>query len=184
MKISHIAKLACGSIIVGFALTVATSQYGLKTLKIGGPLYQQIVLGKDLVADILPPPEYIIEAYLEATLLTKNPKTLVLRRKRLDELKHDYDERHNYWSSQEVDPDVKFLLTKTAHEAALQFWRILNTELIPAIERNDENNIGKAYDELSSAYSAQRQIIDRTVSEANKMNEIIVRSSKEMDWSR
>jgi hypothetical protein len=36
----------------------------LDRVKINGPLYQQIVSGKDLIADILPPPEYIIETYL------------------------------------------------------------------------------------------------------------------------
>jgi methyl-accepting chemotaxis protein len=34
--------------------------------KVNGPAYKQIVDGKDLIADILPPPEYIIEAFLTA----------------------------------------------------------------------------------------------------------------------
>jgi hypothetical protein len=35
---------------------IATSVYGLSQLKVGGPLYNQIKLGNDLIADILPPP--------------------------------------------------------------------------------------------------------------------------------
>lgn len=38
----------------------------LQVAKVHGPYYQQIVQGKDLIADILPPPEYIIESYLTA----------------------------------------------------------------------------------------------------------------------
>ena len=39
--------------------------YGtMNEVKINGELYKQIVLGKDLIADILPPPEYLIESYL------------------------------------------------------------------------------------------------------------------------
>ncbi len=44
---------------------LGTTYFALRTLKVGGHLYGQIVLGKDLLADILPPPEYIIEPYLE-----------------------------------------------------------------------------------------------------------------------
>ena len=54
--------------IVGFASVVAISNWALNDLRVGGPLYGKIKLGNDLVADILPPPEYVIEAYLEATL--------------------------------------------------------------------------------------------------------------------
>ena len=32
-------------------------------VKVNGPRYKVIALGKDLQADILPPPEYILEAY-------------------------------------------------------------------------------------------------------------------------
>ena len=53
----------------GLGAVIATSVYGLAQLKVGGPLYNQIKLGNDLIADILPPPEYVIEAYLEATLV-------------------------------------------------------------------------------------------------------------------
>ena len=63
------AIIAFGIVLaIGFAAVVSTSLYALKELKVGGPLYSDIKLGNDLIADILPPPEYVIEAYLEATL--------------------------------------------------------------------------------------------------------------------
>ena len=45
---------------VGFASVVLTGAFALKELKVGGPLYASIKLGNDLVADILPPPAYVI----------------------------------------------------------------------------------------------------------------------------
>ena len=36
----------------------------LERVRVGGPVYEQISSGKELIADILPPPAYIIEAYL------------------------------------------------------------------------------------------------------------------------
>ncbi|MFX9034963.1 hypothetical protein ABTN36_18250, partial [Acinetobacter baumannii] len=55
--------------VIGLLVLISTSQYALNHLKVGGPVYDRIKLGNDLIADILPPPEYVIEAYLEATLV-------------------------------------------------------------------------------------------------------------------
>ena len=71
------AIVAFGVVLaIGFAALVSTSLYALKELKVGGPLYSDIKLGNDLIADILPPPEYVIEAYLEATLAMREPDQL------------------------------------------------------------------------------------------------------------
>ena len=50
-----------GSSSLGQSPTASISK-----VKVNGPIYGQVVNGKDLVADILPPPEYIIESYLTA----------------------------------------------------------------------------------------------------------------------
>lgn len=69
MKLSHfsirqrfVALLAL--FLVGFLVTGIWSLRTLSYLKVNGPLYEHIVQGKDLVADILPPPEYVLEPYL------------------------------------------------------------------------------------------------------------------------
>ena len=49
------------SCVVSFGMVLYST---LERIKISGPLYAEIITGKDLVADILPPPEYIIESYL------------------------------------------------------------------------------------------------------------------------
>ena len=52
------------SLAGGFLLFGAWTSHTISETKVGGPNYQRIVLYKDLVADILPPPNYIIESYL------------------------------------------------------------------------------------------------------------------------
>ncbi len=44
----------------------------MATLKVNGPIYNEFMRGKDLIAHILPPPEYIIESYLTAFDLREN----------------------------------------------------------------------------------------------------------------
>src|SRR5215475_13394840 len=96
----------------GLAAVVCIGIYALSDVKVGGPLYNQIKLGNDLVADILPPPEYVIESYLEATLALNNPGELELHRSRLTELKKEYEERREFWSKSELDPPLKAKLTQ------------------------------------------------------------------------
>ncbi len=89
---------------------------------VGGHLYGQIVLGKDPLADILPPPEYIIEPYLEATLALDDPSAVAQHRERLAALRKDYDARHQYWIPQEFDDNLRALLVEGAHKPATRFW--------------------------------------------------------------
>ena len=62
LKFRTTSKIASALMIVGCLVMLATTYYALRTLKVGGPLYSRIVLGKDLLADVLPPPEYVIES--------------------------------------------------------------------------------------------------------------------------
>ena len=50
--------------VAGVACFSFVAYSTLNTVKVNGPLYTKIVDVKDLVADILPPPEYVIETYL------------------------------------------------------------------------------------------------------------------------
>src|SRR5437868_10877601 len=99
----------------GLAAVVFTGIYALSDVKVGGPLYSQIKLGNDLVADILPPPEYVIESYLEATLALNNPGELDAHRSRLAQLKKEYDERHDFWQKSDLEPALKTRLIQDSH---------------------------------------------------------------------
>ncbi len=53
-------------VVAGFVGFAGLAYRVLDKVQINGLVYSQIVQGKDLVADVLPPPEYIIESYLVA----------------------------------------------------------------------------------------------------------------------
>ena len=74
MRIAQIAKIGSAAIMGGLLTLAFAGWQMLDEVKVGGPHYQRIVLGKDLLADILPPPEYIVEPFLEATLALGDPQ--------------------------------------------------------------------------------------------------------------
>ena len=66
IKIKTRFALLLGLVGLGFVILSLWSFKTLNELKVNGALYQQIVQNKDLIADVLPPPVYVIESYLLA----------------------------------------------------------------------------------------------------------------------
>lgn len=148
---------------LGLGAVIATSVYGLAQLKVGGPLYSQLKLGNDLIADILPPPEYVIEAYLEATLALQDPAALAARRDRIAQLKKEYDERREFWTKSDLDPALKTRLVENSHNEVRHFWTAIEGGLLPALSKADGAAAAKAYAEITARYAAHRAIIDDIV---------------------
>jgi methyl-accepting chemotaxis protein len=155
---------------LGLGAVIATSVYGLSQLKVGGPLYNQIKLGNDLIADILPPPEYVIEAYLEATLVLLDPAQLAAHRDRIAQLKKEYDERHEFWVKSDLDPTLKTKLVEKSHNEVRRLWTAIQEDLLPALSKADSAAATKSYAEITVRYAAHRAIIDDIVKQTNDQN--------------
>jgi methyl-accepting chemotaxis protein len=167
----------------GFGSVVLTGAYALKELKVGGPLYDNIKLGNDLVADILPPPAYVIEAYLESTLALRDPKQLAEHEKKLVQLKKDYEERKTFWTSSALQADLKATLVERSDTEVKKFWQALETGLLPALRARDAAKAEDAYARLTEIYQAHRAIIDGLVEKANKSNSDLEGVAAERDRS-
>ena len=155
---------------LGLGAVIATSVYGLSQLKVGGPLYNQIKLGNDLIADILPPPEYVIEAYLESTLVLHDPAQLTAHRDRITQLKKEYDERHDFWVKSDLDPVLKTKLVEKSDSEVRRFWTAIQEGLLPALAKGDSAAAAKSYAEITARYTAHRAIIDDIVKQTNDQN--------------
>ncbi|MBL0124638.1 MAG: hypothetical protein IPP88_18555 [Betaproteobacteria bacterium] len=105
MKLKHQFLALIAVIFMGFTIVGGFSYWGLSKMKVNGPIYMQIVQGKDLVADILPPPEYILETHLVVHQLrfatTAFERDALI--KRIDALRKDFDERNVYWKQANLD---------------------------------------------------------------------------------
>ena len=156
--------LALASIVA----MMATGIVALAVLTVNGPIYQRIVLGKDLVADILPPPEYILEPYLEATLAINDPPANVAARaERLRDLRLQYEERQAYWRKSALPESLKEQINGPVNDAAQSFWRHVETDLLPSLERGDRQGAQVSYQALSQDYATHRAAIDKLVADSN-----------------
>jgi methyl-accepting chemotaxis protein len=156
--------------IAGLVAVIFASNYALSQLKVGGPTYDKIKLGNDLVADILPPPEYVIEAYLEATLALQDPSSLSVHSDRLVQLKKDYDDRRDFWSKSDLDAAIKAKLVEKSHADVQRFWTAVEGSFLPALAKADSAAAAKSYADITAAYTAHRAVIDDIVKQTNDDN--------------
>jgi methyl-accepting chemotaxis protein len=154
-------------ILAGMAFSLVTSTLALQRLKIGSPAYDKIMAGKDLVADILPPPVYVIEGYLEAHLALREPAGLNRHIARLQELKGSYEDRRAFWNKSELLPsDIKTLVSRSDAEAQ-KFWAVVETSLAPAAKSGDPARAAQTMADLARHYEAHRAVVDEMVIKAN-----------------
>lgn len=159
--------------VLGLAIFGVLSYYTIEKLKVNGKLYSKIVEGKDLVADILPPPEYIIESYLITFEMVnaKSDNELEDYISNFKNLEKDYYNRHEYWSNILEQGEIKKNLIQLSFEPADKFYKKINSELIPLLRSNDKEKALVLIDhEIKPLYNEHRKFIDTVVELSNKQN--------------
>jgi methyl-accepting chemotaxis protein len=154
-----------GCFASGFIAYGAWSFKTLHEVKVNGPIYERIVQSKDLIADILPPPEYIIESYLVCMQIQDAPGAAVRKQlvARLQALKGEYDTRHAFWETQPLEKDLRRVFLEQAHAPALAFYAAAANEFIPAMDRQDTAAAAAAMARLTQHYEAHRKAVDQVV---------------------
>ena len=161
-----------GIFTLGLSLFGSATYLVLAKLEVNGPVYKRIALAKDLIADILPPPEYVIESYQVALEMASNPDESVEEAlKRLKALETEYVERHAFWAKQDLDQVMANALLVTSYEPARVFYQIANSELQPAALARDAVAVRAALGKMKVAYESHRAAIDTVVKAATLATE-------------
>ena len=146
------------------------SYISIEATKIKGDKYNDIILSKDLIADILPPPEYIIESRLVAYMMleAKDEKSLNTLIAKMDSLKKEYMQRQMYWDENLKDSQMRKYILEETKKPALAFFDIIEKKYIPALKANHrEQAQDLSMGVLSETYEAHRNMVDALVEMAN-----------------
>ncbi|MGE0063180.1 MAG: methyl-accepting chemotaxis protein [Xanthobacteraceae bacterium] len=159
---------------LGIVAVAAFGAYQFRIVGVGGSDYEKVIMTKDLLADIMPPPAYVIEAYLEATLAHASwsgpPAEL---RQKITDLHKDYNTRRAYWQKSDLPKDLVTMLTEESHAQVEAFWNALEKDLLPALMKGDKATADEAYATVSKAYAAHRAVIDKIVKQASALGTAI-----------
>ena len=125
---------------------------------------------KDLVADVIPPPAYVIEAFLEATLALQQPEKVAYYKGRLVQLHMKFNERQEFWEKSELETKLKTALTVKSYSEVKRFWSLIEDKMLPALVKGDQYEASFVYSQLTSVYEAHRAIVDEIVKQTNADN--------------
>lgn len=163
---------------LAFASFWALSYSTNEAVKVNGPYYSQIINGKDLIADVLPPPEYIIESFLVARQISdphyrEELGSLITKSRQLHS---DYNIRHEFWikelpNDSAEDRALRVSMLEQSYEPAVRFLTTVRDRLIPSAQKGDYT-AAKAliYGSLQSDYKLHRTAIDDVVKMSNVRN--------------
>jgi methyl-accepting chemotaxis protein WspA len=156
--------------LVGFAAFAVVASRTLGEVRVKGPVYDRIVTAKDVIADVLPPPKYIIESYLIVLQLTEetDPAEITELRKRTTELGAQYAKQQAFWVKHHAAGETKTWLTDTSHKYAQKFFEIRDEQFLPLLATNREEAKRLAHGALKLQYDLHRAEIDKVVTNATK----------------
>jgi PAS domain S-box-containing protein len=160
---------------------------GFHTLSSMQDSASRMAMAKDVTADILPPPLYLIEAQLTVTELLQTDAAghgpLI---DKLLTLKKDYDSRNRFWENSAIAPDVKASLMGEQHQYAELYWKEAIDSFIPAIRANDPASARSSLDRLRSHFTAHQKGVATTVAIsgdfANETLRHLAGASAENQW--
>ncbi len=168
--------IAFGLVIAGLLAFLGLQTYNaIGDNRIGSPSYERIVNGKDLIADILPPPLYPAEPFAYMHILEDEPQLLDKLNDRLNQIEQDYRKRMAFWKEHIAEYDIMTEEEWSAFAREVEsrndkFWADLRNKIIPAFQRNDLAAIDTLSKEMSHDFidfgiymQTQAEKISRTV---------------------
>ncbi|MCE9562055.1 MAG: methyl-accepting chemotaxis protein [Planctomycetes bacterium] len=180
------------SLLLGYTITVASvmgmTGYLLSNYRVGGVLYREIGEQKEMLNEMSPPilmirTEYIALQELESASDPNDIKRLVGA---FHAAEADYLKRREHWLARPLDPTIRRVVETTAHQPAMEIFRIANDEYIPAI-RGDAAARAKASKILREQIAPLFREHVKSVEEATRFLETsitanIAETSREVRW--
>ena len=145
---------------------ISISFFGLYSVRSAA---DQMGQGKDVVADILPPPLYLIESQLQVyTLLHAKPEEREALLQTLARLQQEFESRNRFWQESNLNEPLRERLLGEQKVQGELFWQLLNAKFVPAIKAGDLTQAGAIAARLHTLYNAHRRGVDATVISGNQ----------------
>lgn len=153
------ARLVVGLILSAILIVGVAVSY----IRFGGPLHKQNLLQDELLADILPPPAFVVEPYLHATWTLTDPGHAAQAKKELAEERALFEQRKAYWAEAPVPDELRAEVEATIGTADA-FWTALDQRFLPALDAGDLETMSRVHrEELAIAYAKQHDAVERLV---------------------
>jgi methyl-accepting chemotaxis protein len=155
------------AVSLGMFASFGLQQTALERLKVNGPIYEQIVYGKDLIADILPPPLFVVESYMLSHEANDFPDLTDANLAKIETLKSAYEDRRKYWQTTGLPKALKDELDKEVLTKGDAFWTVMETGIIPALRTKKKDAAASAIIELKTAFHEHQDAVEKLVTNSD-----------------
>ena len=158
-----ILSLAIGALLVAGYLSMTS----LRALQALGDEAAMVFAAKDVTADILPPPLYLIELRLLASQAVEGVVTPTEARRRYLALRADYEARVAHWRA--YPPyGLESELLGEQHDRGRELLAAFEGEFLPRLESGDLSGARERLAAIDARYGAHRRGVDRTVTASTR----------------
>ena len=181
-------------VVLGFVALFWVGHISISKVMVNGPIYQMLARDKDLISEILPSTEFILEPYLVVFQINgaKTSQDLIELSKELQELEKKYRESHAVWAQKlSVNAPgnegvVARELLQESYRSAESFFRIVHGDWKEAIDRGDRAAASTiTSDQLDPLFEEHRKSILKALAAAETQVAIHEKDAREvMDQGR
>jgi methyl-accepting chemotaxis protein WspA len=157
---------------VGLAAILALAVYLLATYRVNGPIYDRIIKRKGAMGEMEPSVLYAIRSYYTVGQLrdTTDPAEIRQLRDRYRDLETNYHERRDYWVKELGEGPMKEGLTGAVHQTAIDFFRAIDEEFLPALDKGDKKeSVNQIFmTRLKPRFEEHSKAVARTMEQAKR----------------
>ncbi len=167
---------------IGLGIFAIVSFTTVETVKVNGPSYARIVRNKDLLADVLPPPAYLVETRMVAleidgALRAGDRQRVASLLDRYKVLRSDFQASLDHWRKDLPEGPIRAALLNQAAPAGVEMLALMDRDFVPAAERGDAARTTALLNgEINIAYEKHRAGVEQVVSAGTQQ-------SKELEQS-
>ncbi|WP_320153705.1 methyl-accepting chemotaxis protein [uncultured Tolumonas sp.] len=162
--------------LFGLAFLALFSIYSIRQISINGPVYERLKTNQDLVADIMPPPMYLVDAAFQLQLFVQHSENNITRETYKEAYENDvelFKSANKKWETSTLEPLVKEQIAVSVLPTAERFISIANSQIIPFIEANNKKPGNDTLNLLEDAFNQHRKVVDKLLADANAQNNVI-----------
>ena len=165
-RVSRKLVIVVGVSLVALALYAGISMRTISGVRIGSEKYDEISANSVLLADVMPPPLYLVETNFYAFHMLASADVgatdeLAEQIEYATGLEAAYNDRIEYWQTNLTDDAMRGLLFEQSDPAAQEYFRLMSERFVPALTSGDleaaRNVLNGA---MQDAYTTHRAAID------------------------
>ncbi len=170
------ARLLIGLLMAMIALASAV----VYAIRADGPMTQGSALQAEILADVLPPPAFVVEPYLNASLIVHNPDRAGPYLSELKDERAEFEARKVYWKTAPVPEQLRQPLNDTI-AAADKFWQVMDSKFLPAVTSGNREAMNAAFTmDIAPIYGVQREQVRSIVALSRSYSADTARSNTQL----